>query len=430
MKPIYQFFLFSFLVSSCQFSGNFNKQKFTNLKHLSSKKDKANSIEKEETDQVLSAGPIADDSERFLFTDTLSKPTGPYSKQIEKAIKERKQIFVQVKGGEHFQLVDPTLDDEGNLVGSAFICSKPSSYPYSDVILVKGQTSNNENQVVIDQEDIFIYKSNEQLVEPVKVEKPIEISNNDDEILNTDKTSKPVVNTKSYSDYLREGIENDREIFVNVGAYKYHLQNPKFEEDGSLTGRLIRNSDGVLEGEEITIKSYDIIENDSVKINPNEISRYRSKGITLDSPKDEFGNQTASFKRIRLDQSAAVFNKGDYDNIHFNAARRFFRASLICLAAIALVLIGAIFVVEIALIALGIFLVGFFFLMTAAIAMRRFYVKIGAAKFSKLNRARAIRTLIILALILFGCIPFFLPFLIFWLILRGGSKIKPVSYKS
>jgi hypothetical protein len=109
---------------------------------------------------------------------------------------------------------------------------------------------------------------------------------------------------------------------------------------------------------------------------------------------------------------------------HKTLGKNYFLRSLICLGVFGLGLVlfflVGVEVLGLALVAFS-FLIGYTFLAVAAYHSR-IYKMLEPKKFANDSSAKAIHTLTILGMLLFGCFPFLIPFAIVWGIVRSESK--------
>lgn len=242
----------------------------------------------------------------------------------------------------------------------------------------------------------------------------------------------PPDSTITYIDRLKEVIEHRDQIYIYVNKKEYRLVRPKIEEDGSLTGTIIVNNEPIVNGDFLKISEYDNIENNRVKIKITDIVLYQVIGSKVRVVRDENDTRNNYIEWHWLDGKQKM--TGEYDNKDFIMARRFFRLCLLLLGAfiffaiLVFVLIDTALFIPILVILSLIYLGGMTILTNAGIAMRRFYNELGEKRFRRLNRARSIRTLIILGLMLFGCFPFLIPFFICWWVIRARAKKSPTLY--
>jgi hypothetical protein len=232
-----------------------------------------------------------------------------------------------------------------------------------------------------------------------------------------DDTSKLIKN-------INESLEDRHIIFVNLRGRKLWLDKPELEDE-NLTGIIRPTSD--IDASEKTITEIEI--EGYVNLVGGRIL------ITKDLLISEivYPGKEALLKHEKIEKPEYIKSKeqAKSDPIYKRANKRFHH-SLWCLGAlvagIGLAFIGIIsieaFLIFGIIIAVFAYLFGLVMLTNAATEMRRLLIQ-ERNKGRKLHPSiQAQRVLIILGMMLFGSIPFLIPFLIMWAIVRKNARTK------
>lgn len=272
---------------------------------------------------------------------------------------------------------------------------------------------------------------------------------------------------------LKSAIEDEEEIVIKKDGKLYRMQNAVYDQFvDAIIGTLVpleSSSDLPSDFLEVEVSEIStragvtkvfmssVLDVKEKEYYPNSGTLKNKDDVDEEEGDEDFDSPSLPLKADQPDQTAA-FNarfpekslvahenwiegknykyEGSYKNAHYRAARRAFRASLFWLLmmgiGIGILIFGITTIwvfasIGIGLIALSV-VVGLALLIKSNVAMRRFRNQIGKAKFSRLSRAKSIRALTVLGLLLFGSIPFLIPFLIFMLISSVAAGKDPSTY--
>lgn len=234
------------------------------------------------------------------------------------------------------------------------------------------------------------------------------------------------------------------------GSYR-NFNKQKYTRLKSLKHSLVETEDEEIEESQTINQNFNYSDEaitDSEEDNP-EIE-YTTNVVEISEPQIVFKDTTKTNRRSLKERwlEGKFQYTGDLDNKDYRASRRFFRAALFWL--IPLVIAGlllAMFFVSAAggtaIIsgALGAiimlfsfnlgatsFFVGMMYLLASATAMRRFHNHMSEQGKELPKKPKNQRVLVVLGLMLFGSVPFLIPFFIMWAWYRARAKTTPSMY--